>query len=235
MIEIVKADERHLVDNDSQNSYWLLSYSDYQDMQNTNFGDITVFNDETLKAGKAFKTESTNDNEIVTIVLEGELTHEDSMGTKDILKTGDAQVLSAGSGASFSGMNLTGNDVRLCRMWITSLTQNMKPACRKENFDLNSRKNELVAIAGQGYPGAVKIRANSTIFMANLEEGRTVDILADMSRYIFIYVLEGNITVLGEKLTKNDQARVNRIDNLDIKADSDALFILVDATGAYLG
>ncbi|WP_340818361.1 pirin family protein [Methanolobus sp. WCC4] len=235
MIKVVKADERHLVDNDSQNSYWLFSYSDYLDMQNTHFGDIKVFNDETLKAGKAFNTESTNDNEIVTIVLEGELTHEDSTGTKDVLRAGDVQVISAGSGTSFSGMNLTGSDVRLCRMWITSLTQNMKPLCRKENFELDSRKNELVAIVGQGYPGAVKMRANSTIFMADLEEGKTVDLLADMSRFIFIYVLEGEITALGEKLAKNDQGRITQTDKLSVKADSDARFILVDATGAYIG
>lgn len=233
MIKIVKADERHLVDNDSEHSYWLFSYSDHMDMENTHFGDIRVFNDSTLKAGKVFNTESSNDNEIVTIVLEGELNHEDSTGTKDVLKAGDVQVLSAGSGLSFSQMNLTGDNVRLCRIWITSLTQNMKPSCRKENIDLDSRKNELVAIAGQGYPGSVKIRANSTIFMSKLEEGRTVDILTDMSRVAFIYVLEGELTVCGEKLTKNDQGRIDQIDEIAVKADSDTFFVLVDATGAY--
>lgn len=233
MIKIVKADERHLVNNDSQNSYWLFSYSDYLDMKNTHFGDLKVFNDDTLKAGKAFSTESVNDKEIITIVLEGELTHEDSTGTKDVLKSGDVQVLSTGTGVSFSGMNLTGNDTHLCRMWIDPLMQNMKPACRKENFDMDARKNELVAIAGQGYPGAVKLRANSTVFMTKLEEGKTVDILSDISRYIFIYVIEGLIDVCGEKLDKNDQIRINQNEEVIIKADADALFVLVDAAGNY--
>ncbi|WP_292471086.1 pirin family protein [Methanolobus sp.] len=233
MIKIVKADERHLVDNESQHSYWLFSYSDYLDMKNTHFGDLKVFNDDIIRAGKTVETESIYDKEIVTIILEGELTHEDSIGTKDVLKAGDVQVLSAGSGVSYSGINLSDKDTHICRMWINPLRQNMEPACRKNNFYMDSRKNELVALAGQGYPGSVKLRANSTVFMSKLEQGKMIEFLTDISRYISIYVLEGNIKLCGEKLGQNDQIRINQNDTIVIEADTEAFFVFVDAAGNY--
>ena len=233
MIKVVRADERHFVENNAVRGYWIFSYSDYLDMKNTHFGDLKVFNDETLKAGKFYKPESVNDKEIVTIVLDGELNHEDSTGAKETLKAGDVQVLSSGSGVTFTDMNMSGKDTRLCRMWIDPLMQNMKPACRMENFDIDSRRNELVPVAGQGYTGAVKLRANTTVNMSKLESGKTIEILTDVSRYVFIYVLEGEITACGEKLAMNDQIRINQNETIVIKAGIDASFILVDATGNY--
>jgi redox-sensitive bicupin YhaK (pirin superfamily) len=233
MTKVVRADERHFVENDAISGYWIFSYSDYLDMKNTHFGDLKVFNDEVLKTGKFYKPESVNDKEIITIVLEGELNHEDSTGNKEILKAGDVQVLSSGSGATFTDMNMSGKYTRLLRMWIDPLMQNMKPACRQENFDMDKRKNELVTIAGQGYPGAVKLRANTTIYMSKLNPGKSIDFLTDISRYVFIYVIEGETTICGEKLGKNDQIRINQNETIIIEANSDACFILVDATGNY--
>ncbi|WMW22862.1 pirin family protein [Methanolobus mangrovi] len=233
MIKIVKSNERHLVDTESSQSYWLFSYADYLDMKNTHFGDLKVFNDDTLLAGKAFKPESVDNKEIITIILEGELTHEDSTGAKEVLKAGDVQVMSAGEGISFSGMNLTDKDTRLCRMWINPLRENMAPTSNKKNFDVMSQKNELVHVAGQGYPGALKIRANVTVSIAKLEKGQMFDLLTDIARYVFIYVIEGELDVCGEKLEIYDQARINQNEPLIIKAESDSFFILVDATGKY--
>lgn len=233
MTKVVRSDERHLVENETIKGYWLFSYSDYLDMQNTHFGGLKVFNDEILKNGKFYKPESVNDKEIVTIVLEGELNHEDSTGTKEVLKAGNVQVLSSGSGVTFTDMNMSGKDTRICRIWIEPLMQNMKPACRQENFDIDSRKNELVTVAGQGYPGAVKLRANSSIHMSKLDSGKKIEVLTDISRCVFIYVLEGEITSCGENLEKNDQIRINQNENIVIEANSDAYFILVDATGGY--
>lgn len=232
-MKVVRADERYLVENDAINGHWIFSYSDYLDLKNTHFGDLKVFNDEVLKAGKFYKLESVNDKEIVTIVLEGEFDHEDSTGCKETMKAGDVQVLSSGSGVTFTDINMSGKDAHLIRMWIEPLRQHMEPLCRQANFDIDSRKNELVAVVGQGYPGAVKIRSNTTVYMAKLDSGKTVDILPDISRYLFIYVLEGEVTVCGEKLGKNDQVRINQNDDVVIKADIDAFFILVDATGNY--
>ncbi|WP_342304880.1 pirin family protein [Methanolobus sp. ZRKC5] len=233
MIKIVRSNERHLVDTESSRSYWLFSYSDYLDMKNTHFGDLKVFNDDILLAGKTFKPESVNNKEIITIVLKGELTHEDSTGAKDVLKAGDVQVMSAGEGISFSGMNLTDGDTRLCRMWINPLRQNMAPATNKKNFDVVARKNELIHVAGQGYSGALKIRANVTVSITKLEKGEMFDLLTDIARYVFIYVIEGKLDVCGEKLETHDQARINQNEPLVIKAEEDAFFILVDATGKY--
>jgi len=232
MIRTIKAEERHLVDKKAQHSYWLFSYADYVDMQNPNFGDIRVFNDITLKSGKAFKLESVDDKEIVTIVLDGEFNHEDSTGSNEILKTGDVQVMSSGNGVSFSGMNTSGSDTHLCRIWIQPLRHGMDATCKKENFDAGSRINELMPIAsGQGFKEALKLRANATVYLSKLAKGKMVDLLTDSSRYVLVYVLEGEVTVCGEKLGQYDQARLNQNETVLVEADIDAYFILVDAAG----
>ncbi len=232
MIQIVTSEERHLFENKSRYSYWLLSYSDYVDMKNTNFGDIRVFNDDFLKAGKIFKLESAADKEIVTIILNGELSHEDSTGNNEILYAGDVQVLSSGSGVSFSGMNNTGDDTHLCRIWIQPLREGMEPTCKKKNFDASSRKNELLPVAsGQGFKDALKMRANATVYISNLEKGKMTDLLTDNSRFVLIYVLEGELKVCGNKLEKNDQARINQNETIVIEAVEDSKFILADAAG----
>ncbi len=231
-MQVIGADRRYLVDNRSQHSYWLLSYRDYIDTKNLNFGDIKVFNDDILKAGKIFKLESAGDKEIVTIILDGELSHEDSTGSDLVLQTGDVQVLSAGNGVSFSGMNATGNDVHLCRIWIQPLKQGMDPSCDQKNFDICSATNELLPLAsGQGFRNALKLRSNATVYISGLENGKMIDHLTDTSRFIHIYVLEGDVTVCGEKLGIYDQARINQNDTVVIEATSDARFILVDAAG----
>ncbi|WP_094227008.1 pirin family protein [Methanolobus psychrotolerans] len=232
MIRIVKSEERYFVDNESVNSYWLFSYSGYMDMKNTHFGDIKVFNDEALKAGKVFKPETVSDKEILTIVLEGELIHEDSTGCKEVLKAGDVQVLSAGEGVTFTGTNISEKDTHFCRMWIQPLRLNMEPTCRHKNFDAASCKNSLLPIAsGQGFSDALKIRANATAYMAKLDQGEMVDLLTDLSRHVFIYVLEGEVTVCGQKLEEFDQVRINQNDTVVVQAETDAFFILVDAAG----
>ncbi|MDG6244109.1 MAG: pirin family protein [Methanolobus sp.] len=227
---VIKSDQRHLVESESIHSYWLFSYSDYLDMKNTHFGDIKIFNDEILKAGKALKTESLTDKEIVTIVFDGELTLEDTTGTKQVLKAGDVQALSAGEGVSITGSNIREKDAHYFRVWIQPLRKNMEPASRQKHFDIDAGKKGLIPLAsGQGFSDALKMRANATIYLSRIDKGEIVDLLTDLSRFVFIYMLEGELTVCGQKMEQFDQARLNQNEPIVVQADSDALFILVDA------
>ncbi|WP_407356466.1 pirin family protein [Methanolobus sp. WCC5] len=227
---VIKSDQRHLVENESQHSYWLLSYSDYLDMKNTHFGDIKVFNDEVLKAGKALKMESVSDKEIVIIVFDGELTLEDTTGTKELLKAGDVQVLSAGEGVCISGSNPGEKDAHFCRVWIEPLRKGMEPAFRQKHFVVDDGKKGLIPLAsGQGFSDALKMRANGTVYLSRINKGEIVDLLTDLSRFVLIYMLEGELTVCGQKIEQFDQARLNQNETIVVQADSDALFILVDA------
>lgn len=231
MIKIVKAQERHPVDTKHQHGYWLFSYEDYMDMQNLNLGDMRVFNDIILKPGKALKLESASDKEIITIVLEGELNHQDSTGASENLGRGDIYVMSCGQGISFSGMNTSQSNTHFCSIWIQSLRQGMEALCRRNFFDTD-RSNELLpVVSGQGFKEALKMRSNATVYLSRLGEGKTVDMLTDISRYVLIYVLEGKVNVCGESLDQYDQARINQNENIVIKADRDAFFVLVDVAG----
>lgn len=106
MIEIVKADNRHFSDYGWLKTYWLFSFSNYYDPHNIQFGALRVFNDDIVEPGTGFPTHPHEEMEIITIVLRGEMTHKDSMGNETVIKAGDVQRMSAGTGLTHSEYNL---------------------------------------------------------------------------------------------------------------------------------
>ena len=118
MIEIVKAGARHLSDFGWLKTYWLFSFSDYYDPRNIQFGALRVFNDDVVQPGTGFPTHPHEEMEIVTIVLDGEMTHQDSMGNKTVIRTGDVQRMSAGTGLTHSEYNLADRPVHFYQIWI---------------------------------------------------------------------------------------------------------------------
>src|SRR5262249_21601382 len=98
MIHVIRADERHFTDFDWLKTYWLFSFSEYYDPANIQFGALRVFNDDVVAPNTGFGTHPHKEMEIITIVLDGEVTHEDSLGTKAVIRAGDVQRMSAGTG-----------------------------------------------------------------------------------------------------------------------------------------
>ncbi len=120
MIDIIKADQRHFSDFGWLQTYWLFSFSSYFDPQNIRFGSLRVFNDDVVNPGTGFPTHPHEEMEIITIVLEGEMTHQDSMGNKTVIKAGDVQRMSAGTGLTHSEYNLAEKPVHFYQIWISA-------------------------------------------------------------------------------------------------------------------
>ena len=229
MIEIIKADRRHFSDFGWLQTYWLFSFSSYFDPQNIQFGSLRVFNDDIVAPGTGFPTHPHEEMEIVTIVLDGEMTHEDSMGNKTVIRTGDVQRMSAGTGLTHSEFNLAEKPVHFYQIWIFPDQAGLAPTYDQKTYAAGDWHNRLFPVAsGQGISGAVTFHTDATIYRCNLEAGKEVIHQALADRWIFIYLTDGQLVVNGQDLGAKDQARIDMDEPLVIKALERSDFILID-------
>ena len=232
MTQIIRANQRYSKDAGWLQANWLFSFSDYYDPKNIRFGDLRVFNDDVVEPGGGFPTHPHEEMEIITLVLEGEITHEDSMGNSDTVKADSVQTMSAGMGISHSEFNLSNETLNLYQIWIYPDERGLKPSYDKKKFDKTSFKNQLFPVAsGQGILKAATFHADSTIYRSILEASRAIDYKTDGKRKIFMYVTSGDLNVNGENLSGKDQARIHSENNIIIKANSNSDFILIDVNG----
>jgi quercetin 2,3-dioxygenase len=228
-MQIVRSDQRHFSDFRWLKTYWLFSFSDYYDPANIQFGALRVFNDDVVEAGTGFPTHPHRDMEIVTVVLGGEMTHEDSMGNKTVIRTNDVQRMSAGTGITHSEFNLADRPVHFYQIWIYPDRDGLAPSYDQASFAPESWKNRLCPLAsGQGVPGTVSFHTDATIYRARLDKGRSLLFVTNSGRRCFIYMTEGSLKVDGSILNSKDQARIDPDGELSLTAVDTCDFILID-------
>jgi len=229
MFQIIRADHRHARDTGWLKTYWLFSFSDYHDPSNVQFGKLRVFNDDLVEPGGGFPEHFHREMEIITLVLDGQLTHEDTMGNKSVIKANGVQAMSAGTGLSHSEFNLADKPLWLFQIWIYPNAAGKTPSYHEKHFDPSSFNNRLLPVAsGKGKEEAIEIFADATIYRARLTGGRFVDYQSEADRNLFVYVSAGDIDVNGKRLTRGDQARITDESHLEIKAEKNADLILID-------
>jgi hypothetical protein len=229
MIQIIPAAKRHFSDFGWLKTYWLFSFSSYYDPSNIQFGALRVFNDDVVEPKTGFPTHPHEEMEIVTIVLSGAVTHKDSMGNQTVIKAGDVQRMSAGTGLTHSEFNLAREPVHFYQIWIYPDLPGLKPSYDQKSFSPDSWKNRLLAVAsGQGLHGAVTFHTYATLYRSELDAGQKIDFKTNESRRIFIYLASGSLGVNDKTLEANDQARVDLETDLELRAEGDSSFILID-------
>ena len=228
MIEIIRADQRHFSDFNWLQTYWLFSFSNYYDPQNIQFGALRVFNDDVVAPGTGFPTHPHEEMEIITIVLEGEMTHEDSMGNKTVIKIGDVQRMSAGTGLTHSEFNLHDTPVHFYQIWIFPDERELPPTYDQKSFDAAEWSNRLLPVAsGQQIEGTVSFHTDATIYRCALDKTGDVTHGATAGRRTFVYLTEGQMTVNGHAMVSKDQARIDTEEPIVLAAQKDSEFILV--------
>ncbi len=229
MINIIKAEERHYSDSGWLKTYWLFSFADYNDPDNVEFGKLRVFNDDTVEAGTGFPDHPHNEMEIVTIVLSGELTHRDSTGHGSVIKQGDVQRMSAGSGIIHSEMNLSGRQVRFYQIWLYPSVSGLEPGYEQKTFDPALYKNRLFPVAsGLDVKGAVTMHVDATIYLSDINKGKTLEFKTDPSRGVFIYITSGSADINKGTFSAGDQARITLEETIRIKAREQTALVLID-------
>jgi len=229
MIQIIRADKRHFSDFGWLKTYWLFSFSSYYDPNNIQFGALRIFNDDVVEPGMGFPTHPHEEMEIITVVLEGQMTHQDSMGNKSVIQQGDVQRMSAGTGLTHSEFNLANEPVHFYQIWIFPDERGLSPSYDQKRFDVASWKNTLFPVAsGQDIPSTVTFHTNAAIYLADLDESKDVHYKTTQSRRIFVYVTSGEININSQKLSDNDQARIDLEDIVQIKSLKPSSLILID-------
>ena len=229
MIKIIEADKRHFSDFGWLKTYWLFSFSSYYDPDNIQFGALRVFNDDVVEPGTGFPTHPHEEMEIITVVLDGEMTHEDSMGNKSVIQKGDVQRMSAGTGLTHSEFNLAKEPVHFYQIWILPDQKGLSPSYDQKRFDAVSWKDALFPVAsGQGLPDTVTFHTNATIYLADLDSGQKIPFETGESRRIFVYITAGELKINGQDVRNKDQARIDLETNIQIKAVKDSSLILID-------
>lgn len=228
MIKKIPANARHKAEHDWLKTYHLFSFAMYFDRGNMNFGALRVFNDDYIDGENGFGSHSHDNMEIITIVHEGKLTHQDSIGNTGFIRKGEVQYMSAGTGVTHAEVNQEKEPIHLYQIWIMPDEQDQQPQYAQQDFS-NAPTNILVPVAsGQNLPGAIPIRTNSTIYISKLESGETIRHSLAPDRGFFVYVKQGSLIINGTEFDQEDQARIMDETELVIKTNNNAEFVAID-------
>lgn len=228
MIQKIEARQRYRVHQDWLDTYHLFSFANYFDPDNLQFGVLRVFNDDTIGAFSGFDEHAHDNMEIVTIVLEGELTHRDSLGNQASIKAGEVQRMSAGTGIIHAEKNLKDKPVHLYQLWLLPRTRHAKPGYEQKDFSYYPENHLTPVASGFGLEGALQMDSAATIFVGVLEAGKTLEHQVEQGDGTFIYLQTGTLLVNGVQMEAGDQLRIEEEPVLAFQATSQAKFILID-------
>lgn len=214
------------------NSYHTFSFGGYHNPSKMNFGALRVLNDDTVNGGMGFSKHPHDNMEIVSIPLEGGLEHQDSMGNKTLIKKGEVQIMSAGTGVFHSEKNESGKaPVKFLQIWVSPDKKNIKPRYDQKIFDLVARKNKfqtVVSPLGTTDEG-VKINQNAWFSLVDLENENTQTYnLKDKNNGVYVFVLEGEVEIDGQKLIKRDGLGITETELVTIKSSQDTEVLLME-------
>ena len=234
MIQVIKSSERHFADHGWLQTKWHFSFAEYHDPKNVHWGALRVFNDDVVQAGEGFGMHPHRDMEIVTVMLAGALEHRDSLGNTGVLRPGEVQVMSAGSGILHSEFNHSKTEpLHLLQLWIFPRTKNLKPRWEQKEFPAVDREGKLLSVvtsqeADGAANGALRIDQDAQIYLSKLRAGESVQHSGREGRKAYLFVIEGGVKVNGTSLAAGDQGRIGDEKVLRIHAEKDAEFILLD-------
>lgn len=213
-------------------TYHTFSFASYHNPERMHFGVLRVLNDDHIDAGMGFGTHPHDNMEIITIPLEGDLEHKDSMGTSSVIKNGDVQVMSAGTGIQHSEFNPNGDMyTKLLQIWVFPKERNVTPRYDQITLETNERQNKLQQILSPNPDDeGVWIHQDAWFHMGKFEKDNTVDYnLKKEGNGIYAFVLQGDFTINDIALNKRDGLGVWDTKTLSIKADSqDAEILLME-------
>jgi redox-sensitive bicupin YhaK (pirin superfamily) len=230
MITIRRANERGHFDHGWLNTYHTFSFDQYYDPRYMGFRDLRVINEDFVAAGRGFPKHGHRDMEIITYILEGALKHEDSMGNGSVIRPGDVQRMTAGTGVRHSEQNASDKEsVHLLQIWILPHTVGLDPGYEQKAFTDDDRRGQLRLIASEdGRDGSVLVHQNVSLFASILNAGQEVAHTINPLRYAWIQVARGSLDVNGETADQGDGAVVVGESSLKIRAEEDAELLLFD-------
>ncbi len=212
---------------DSRHSF---SFGEYYDPAYMGFGPLRVINEDRVEPGAGFPTHGHRDMEILSYVLEGALEHKDSIGTGSVIRPGDVQRMSAGTGIRHSEYNASDKEgVHFLQIWVEPEREGLAPSYEQKAFPEAERRNSLrLVAAGDGRNGALTIHQDVELYASLLDAGQRLVHPLRSGRGAWLQLVRGALTFNGERLASGDGAAVVDVPQLDIEATEDSEFLLFD-------
>lgn len=209
-------------------SIFHFSFAEYFNIDNMNFGVLRVINDDLIEGNTGFDLHPHKDMEIVSYVVDGELTHGDTMGNRNTISRGHVQYMSAGTGVYHSEHNLGDSTARLLQIWIIPDKKGYKPAYGDYRFNWDDRKNKwLNIVSSKDGDAAIKINQDANFYVVELDEGKEIDFQVGSNRQAYLVQIEGNSTINNLELNERDALEIVEEDIL-IKADKKSHVLVIE-------
>lgn len=213
-------------------SYFSFSFANYYDPKHMGFRDLRVINEDWISANQGFGTHPHRDMEIITYIVEGELSHRDSTGREASIKRDDVQRMSAGTGVSHSEYNNSNAPVHLLQIWILPEADGLKPSYEDRTFTREKKQDQLRLIASHdGREGSTRINQDASVYATLLASGKALELPLAPGRHAWVQLVSGELDVNGTRLKKGDGAAISREEKLtlaSVSGNGQAEFLLFD-------
>jgi redox-sensitive bicupin YhaK (pirin superfamily) len=211
MLTVRKSHARGHANHGWLDSYHTFSFADYYDPREMGFGSLRVINEDRVQPGMGFGTHPHRDMEIISYVLEGALEHRDSLGTGSVIRPGDVQRMSAGTGVRHSEYNASERElVHFLQIWIEPSVQGVKPSYEQKTFGAQDKRGRLRLVASpDGAEGSVTIHQDAKLFAGLLDGADEVSHALPADRKAYVHVARGEVEVNGQRLSAGDGARIS--------------------------
>jgi quercetin 2,3-dioxygenase len=230
MITIRRSNERGGGDFGWLQTHHTFSFDQFHDPRFMGFRSLRVINEDRVQAGHGFPMHPHRDMEIITYLLDGSLEHKDSMGNGSVIRPGDGQRMSAGTGVRHSEANPSKTEAaHLLQIWILPDRSGHKPGYEQKSFPESEKRGKFRQIAGpDGKDGSVTIHQDAKLYITLLEPGQEVKHELEAGRYAWVQVAKGSIELNGKSLSQGDGAAVSEEQQLVVKGTSDSEVLLFD-------
>lgn len=230
-----KANSRGHANHGWLDSHHSFSFANYYDPERVHFGALRVLNDDVVAGGKGFGTHPHDNMEIISIPLSGDLEHQDSMGNTTVIRQNDVQIMSAGKGILHSEYNKNPDkQVNFLQIWVFPKLRNIEPHYDQISLKQEDRLNKLQQIVSPDGKQGVQINQDTWFSLGSLKKGFQTDYaIRQKENGVYVFVLEGDVTINGQKLSKRDGFGISETDKISIAVDNDAEVLLMDVPMNY--
>lgn len=230
MIEQRLSEQRGVGDHGWLRSHHTFSFANYWDPKQAGFSDLLVINDDRVAESRGFGAHPHSNMEIISYVLQGALAHKDSMGTGSVIVPGDVQLMSAGSGVTHSEFNNSSTEgVHFLQIWIVPAEKNTPPGYQQVSVPESEKRGQFrLIVSPEGEGEALKVRQDMRIYAGLFDGDEQQTVTLDETRYAYIHVARGAVTVNGVAFKAGDGARVRNEQALTFSKGEEAEVLLFD-------
>ena len=233
MIRHIPFESLYFADHGWLQSRFHFSFAEYRNAENISYGPLRVMNDDIIKGHEGFGTHPHHDMEIITYILKGELTHQDSMGHKESLGRGAIQYMSAGTGVTHSEFNEGDDEAHLIQTWILPSQKGLKPRYGSKVFSPDQRHNRWLHLVGPKNSGAeITIYQDASMYGCELDAGKKIDFHLQQGRALYVKIMEGSASING-RLCQSGDAMELKEEDLKVEAKDTVHILLVEVDAQF--